>query len=100
MYTADATNGGYVKKIRIKAKGTNAATVMRFYVNSGSTASSTNYSLYGEISLQATTTSMTAAQPDIEYAMDLPMPAAYRLYVGIATSGAAGWQVTPVGGNY
>lgn len=100
LYTADATNGSYIKKVRFKALGTNAATVARIYVNSGSTASSTNYSLFGELSLQATTTSLTAAQPDIDYPMELPLPAAYRLYVGIGSSAAAGWMVTPVGGNY
>ena len=100
LYTADATNGSYIKKIRFKAMGTNAATVARIYVNDGSTASSTHYSLYGELSLQATTTSLTAAQPDIDYMMDLPLPASYRLYVGIGSSAAAGWMVTPVGGIY
>ena len=36
VFAADATNGGYVQRVRFKALGTNIATVARMYVNNGS----------------------------------------------------------------
>jgi hypothetical protein len=35
VFVADATNGGYVQRIRFKSLGTNVATVARVYVNNG-----------------------------------------------------------------
>ena len=35
IYAADATNGGFVQKLRFKALGTNVATVARLYINNG-----------------------------------------------------------------
>jgi hypothetical protein len=35
VFTADATNGGYVQRLRFKASGTNAATAARIYLNNG-----------------------------------------------------------------
>jgi len=35
LFTADATNGGFVQKIRFKSTGTNVATVARIYHNNG-----------------------------------------------------------------
>lgn len=35
LFTADATNGGYIQKIRFKSSGTNVATVARIYHNNG-----------------------------------------------------------------
>src|ERR1700722_3493077 len=46
------SNGAYVQRIRIKALGTNIATVMRIFINNGSASSTaTNNVLYGELSL-------------------------------------------------
>ena len=36
VFAADATNGGYIQRLRFKALGTNIATVARIYVNNGS----------------------------------------------------------------
>lgn len=36
VYTADATNGGYIQRLRFKAVGNNVATVARIYYNNGS----------------------------------------------------------------
>ena len=35
VFTADATNGGYIQRLRFKALGTNTASVARIYYNSG-----------------------------------------------------------------
>jgi hypothetical protein len=35
VFTADATNGGYIQRLRFKALGTNIATVARIFINNG-----------------------------------------------------------------
>lgn len=35
LFTADVTNGGFIQNLRLKALGTNVATVLRLYVNNG-----------------------------------------------------------------
>ena len=99
-FTADATNGTYVSKLRFKALGTNVATVARVYINDGTTTTSTHYGLYGEMSLAAMTTSATNAMPDYDYAMGISLPPGYKVIVGIGTAVTAGWIVTTVGGAY
>lgn len=59
-----------------------------------------NQSFVGEISLPATTASVSAATPDIDYVMNLALPPAHRILVGLGTTVAAGWAVTGIGGNY
>ena len=109
VFTADATNGGYVKKLRLKARSyadgvnlaNNVASVARVYINNGLTpATAANNHLYGEISLPATTGIATAAISEIDYIMDIALPAGFRVYVGLGTTVAAGWVVTPIGGKY
>src|SRR3954471_7717580 len=102
-FTADATNGGFIQRLRFKANSAsnNVATVARIYINNGATsATATNNSFYGEISLPATTASATAATPDVDYAMNFPLPAGFRIYVGLGTTVAGGWAVTPIAGKY
>lgn len=59
-----------------------------------------NSKFYGEISLPATTASATTATPDIEYPLNLALPADWAIYVGLGTTVAAGWLVTAIGGDY
>ena len=35
VFDSDATNGGYIQRLRFKAIGTNVATVARVYINTG-----------------------------------------------------------------
>ena len=101
VFTADATNGSYIQRLRFKAGGTNVATVARIYLNNGATnATATNNTFYGEISLPATTAIATAATADIDYPMNFALPAGFKIYVGYATATAAGWAVAPIAGNY
>lgn len=101
IWTADATNGGYIQRIRMKPIGTNVSTVMRFFLNNGSTnGTATNNSFYGEISLPATTISATAALVDIDYPLNMALPAGFRIYAGLGTAVAAGWVCTPIAGKY
>lgn len=103
VFTADATNGGIVSRLKIRALGTNIATVMRFFVNNGSSiATPANNSLIGEITVAATTLSQTSALADNEVPllMPLPLPLGYRITATIGTTIAAGLQATAFAGKY
>lgn len=101
IFTADATNGSRLDTIKVRALGTNVATVLRIFINNGSTnATAANNSLYYDITIAATTNSETAALVDTEIPMDLVLPAGYKINITIGTTVAAGLQVTAVGGDY
>lgn len=101
IFTADATFGGYVERIRFKAGGTNTASVARIYINNGSTpGTATNNQFYGECSLPGTTAIATAATVEIDYPLGFALPPGFRLYFGLGTAVAAGWCATVVGGKY
>lgn len=101
IFTADATNGSFVQRIRFKAGGTNVASVARIFINnSSSQTTAANNVFYGEISLPATTATAAAATVEIDYPMDFALPAAFRLYFGLGTAVAAGWVATVIAGDY
>jgi hypothetical protein len=101
VFTADATNGGFVQRLRFKAGGTNVASVARIFLNNGSApTTATNNVFYGEISLPATTLIATAATVEIDYPMNFALPAGFRIYFGLGTAVAAGWACTPIAGRY
>jgi len=101
VFTADATNGGFIQRLRMKALGTNVASVMRIFINNGSTpGTATNNIFYGEVSLPATTAIATAATVEIDYPMNMPLNPGFRVYAGLGTAVAAGWHVCAVGGKY
>lgn len=101
VFTADATNGNFIQRLRLKPAGSCTATVMRIYINNGSTnATATNNTFFGEIGLPTTTATATAAMPDLDYPMNLALPPGYRIYVGLGTAVSGGWAVTTVGGVY
>lgn len=101
VFTSDATNGGYVQRLRFKAKGTNTASVARIYLNNGSTnTTASNNTFFGEITLPGTTATNVAATIDVDYPMNLALNPGFRIYVGIATTVAAGWVCTAIGGKY
>lgn len=103
LFTADATNGGYVQKLRLRSTpaGNTTATVLRLWINNGSTTgTATNNSLFDEITLPATTASGTAATPTYEIPLNFALPAGYKLYATIHTGSANGWAATVIGGKY
>ena len=105
VFTADATNGSFVQRIRFKAgNGANAtAAVARIWINNGSAqTTAANNTLYDEISLPTTTTSTTAATASIDLQMNFALPAGYRIIVGVSSSAdlAGGWVATVIGGDY
>lgn len=104
-FTADSTNGGFVRNARIKVNPANStvATVVRFWLNNGSTTGvAANSALIGELGLPITTTSAVSPQPDFDYPLNFAMPPGYRLYVtaGTAPGGSSEITVTVFGGKY
>ena len=102
IWTADATNGGYLDKIRIRPLGSNVATVMRFFVNNGLTnAIAANNSLgLDEVGLAATNLSEVAAIAGAVLPVNQVFPLGYKINAVIGTAVAAGFAVTAFGGNY
>jgi hypothetical protein len=101
IFTAGATDGGFVQRVRLKAIGTNTATVARFYINNGSTnGTATNNVFYGEVSLPSITANNAAATVDVDYPMNFALPAGYRLYAGLGTTVASGWVASVIAGTY
>jgi hypothetical protein len=105
VFTADATNGGFVRELRVKANPANntAATVVRFWLNNGSTTgTAANSAIIGELGLPATTASASVAQPDFIYSLNFPIPPGYKIYAtfGTAPGGSGEFTVTAIGGKY
>lgn len=100
VFTAGA-DGGRIDRIKIRAKGTNVATVLRVWINNGLTnATAANNTLFFELTIAATTVSEVAALADNEITMNLPLPPGYRIGVTLGTAVAAGLHVTGIGGSY
>lgn len=115
LFTADATNGGRVERIRFMAEGTNVATVLRLFVNNGSTnATAMNNALIAEIALPATTASNIApvngsvnelpSPPNVSAfdltAFPIVLPPGYKLMACLGTAVASYWDVVAFGGWY
>lgn len=100
VFTA-GSNGSYLTKLVARAAGTNIATVMRVFINNGSTSTTAaNNILFAELALPATTLTETAAQPTYELPLGIALPAGYKIIITIATGVAAGYYVSVVGGDY
>ena len=99
--TAGAVEGSRLDFIKVRALGTNVATVIRIWINNGAaTTTATNNTLYLERTLSATTVSETAEQPDIILPMNISLAAGYRVYATFGTAVAAGFHLTAIGGDY
>lgn len=109
VFTAGA-NGARIDQIKVRALGSNVATVMRFFINNGSANSTpANNSLVHEKTLAATTLSETSELVDndviilkgSDYVCPIPyLPAGYKINVTLGTTVAAGLHVTVSGGDY
>lgn len=110
VFTAGA-NGSKIDQIKVRALGTNIATVLRFFINNGSVNSATaNNSLIHEVTIPITAVSEVAALADTdvliakndgEVAVPIPyLPAGFKLNVTIGTTVASGFQITVHGGDY
>lgn len=101
VFTADATNGGFVAYVKAKPTGNSIASSLRLFLNNGSTnATAENNTLIGEISLPAVTISQVAANTEMIYALNIALPPGYKINAAITTTVANSWQVTAVAGKY
>ena len=101
VFTADATNGSYLQKLVLRPRGSNVASVMRVFINNGSSnATAANNALIAEMSLSATTNSETAALAGNELTLNIPVPPGYRVMVTLGTAVAGGYAITAMGGDY
>ncbi len=109
-FTAGA-NGSKIDQIKIRSLGTNVATVLRLFVNNGSTnATAANNTLIHEVTIPATTVSQTAALADNDVTITkdttstvcpIPyLPPGYKINVTVGTAVAAGLQITVHGADY
>lgn len=100
-FTADSTNGGFVQSIRVKAASTSTATVLRFFLNNGSTnGTAANNSFIDEITIPAVTATSTAAVVVFELPVGRALPAGYKINCCYATSVTGAIDITTFGGKY
>jgi hypothetical protein len=101
VFTADATNGGFVSYVKAKPLGTAVVSSLRIFLNNGSTnATAANNTLIGEVTLPAVTIAQNAANAEVMYPLNIALPAGYKINVAITTTVAASWAVTAVGGKF
>jgi hypothetical protein len=101
VFTADATNGGFVQRIRFRSLGNNAVTVARIWINNGSTtATAANNTLWDEITLNATTAATTSALATQELPLNFGLPPGYTLYVTLGATVVTGYDAIVIGGKY
>jgi hypothetical protein len=100
-YTADATNGSRVERMRFMPLGTNVATAVRIWVNNGgATGTAGNNAQIQDFTAPATTVSQVAGIGVIEIPLNLVLPPAYTLYVTVGTTIAAGLRISTIAGKY
>lgn len=100
VFTA-GIEGSYIQRIRLKAIGTNVASVMRFFMNNGSVnTTAANNTFFDEVQLPATTASNTTTTVPIDLVINFAIEPNFRIYMGLTTAVAAGWVAMPIAGDY
>jgi len=103
VFTA-GTNGSFIQRARLKCcaiTGTSSASVMRFFINNGSTqGTAVNNCYFGEVSLPASAYVITAGTVEIDYPFNIALPAGYKIYCGLGTAVTTGWSVMIIGSDY
>lgn len=110
VFTADASNGSFVREVRFTATATAAgtattATVARIFLSTQSTGATTsaNTHLVGELALGSQTAdSSTAATWPVIYPLNIPVPPGYSILVTnhAAPAATTAWKCIVIGGNY
>jgi hypothetical protein len=99
-FTAGA-NGSYLSRLVARPAGTNVASVLRVFLNNGSSnATAANNVLIAEITLPATTANAAAALQPIEIPLCFAIPNGYVINCTLGTTVAAGYYVSVWGGDY
>ena len=96
------TNGTRIDSINVWHLGTNVATVLRLFINNGTTVgTATNNVLWYEATIPANTLSQVAASvPVVVTTPNLVLPANYVIYAAVGTTISAGLGVSISGGSY
>ena len=95
------TNGAFVEKVLVRHLGTNVQTVVRIFINNGSTnATANNNRLIREITVPANTLTQTAASLATDIPINIPLQAGYTLLATVGTTIAAGLALTTIYGDY
>lgn len=101
VFVADATKGSRLDYLKVRALGTNIATVLRAFINNGATNETPgNNALFMERTIPATTLSEVAELADIYIPLDIGLDPGYKINVTIGTTIAAGLAVSGIGGHY
>ena len=101
IFTADATNGSKIEDVYINHQGTNIASVVRFFVNNGSsTGTPANQVLVHEETVAANTASQVAASVPVVWRAGLVLKPGFKLYCTTGTTVASGYHVAAVGGDF
>jgi hypothetical protein len=101
VFTADATNGGYIRRLRFQATGACTASVARIYLNNDSSnGTATNNTFYGQVSLPGIVATIVAATSEVDYPMEFALNPGFRIYTGLGTTVATSWVCTAIGGKY
>lgn len=110
IFTADATNGGFVQKVRFKyaANGTttSVAAVLKVWISSvasGTPTIGTQAWFYDEIAVPATgALSTTTTQPVYEIPFNFALPLSYTILVKVTVSQSAntGYLANVIAGKY
>ena len=105
VFTADATNGSFLRSIVIKQGGPSAAVstaaVVRLFWNNGGTAGTAgNQVLWKEFTLPAVTPSNTVTSPDYEIPCNVILPPGHRIYATISVAQTTtGFFIYGIGGH-
>lgn len=112
LFTA-GLNGSKLDAIKVRALGTNLASVLRIFVNDGLGVLATNFTLVDEVALPASTASAIASAQTADIKLfalnydnagggELPpyLAPGQKLYVSLGTTVASGHAVTAFGGDF
>lgn len=100
VFTAGA-DGSFVEFIRIRPLGTNIQTVLRVFLNNGSTpATATNNSFFTERTIPASTNSETQELNEQQIPLNIGLSPGQRILISNPQNVAAGFQATAIGGDY
>lgn len=99
LYTAGA-NGSKCDGVYVAYTGTSVQTVLRLFVNNGSTnATAGNNALIKSVTVPANTLSETTAASDVFIPLGIMLPAGYKINATIGTTVAAALALTATGGD-
>ena|ERR1700722_10812642 len=101
VFTAGA-NGSFVNQLIVKPVGTTGgATVLRVFINNGSTnGTQANNVLYTELTIPSITASATSALQQLAIPLNFALPGGYKINCTLGTTITAGVRVMVIGGDY